>query len=900
MDDVGGGPSDYENETSGGYTGDEAWDSLDNEETTVFNPDPNSTNWAGGERPGPTTVTPETKEWLEETTAKDKEIIESKIKETETALKDYDKPWYEKIARGVLNVVTYGLGGKVLDAANKLTKSDDDKLSDADKKIEQAKLEKQLLEYEDALNGAENLMDDLEERYPGKVDDVKQDITKDVKEFIARESRDPSPEEFKTIINTKVATSDPDVVRKKAQEDLIKSYNPNANLSQFGMVDPKMLGADSNPALEAGLEQLRQMEAKRAEAQAIRDKSLAETDAWTQLNEGNRDAWAKYYNPSDYRASATESGMTTVTPASTISGDYNADLSTLKGTQTDVKLTNADTWRDYFKGVEGYQTDASTAGKTTVAKASEVSGDYKGDLSDLRFTDVGVDVKNTDAWRDYFSGIEGYKTDASTAGKTTVAPTSQLMGDYRASGDELRGFDPTTMTSEQRADAVNAMNMSKDRAEGKKPSVAELSYMQNLDKLISGQQGAAAAQRGAGSPLAMRSITQQASQIGQQAVRETAELRAKEQQESELAYANQANQIMLADQQRVTQEKQMQLEQKVQQTQVELQNAKNTLDKDMFNIDAMNKVSQLQAQLDASLQEFNANTKNQINLQNTANKLTASQYAGEQEKSKVLSQLQADTTTKANELQKSIQYTQGLLQNAQVELEKDQFNVDARNKVNQLQAQLDASLQEFNANAKNQVNMQNTQNQMSMTQYAGAQEQAKMVNQLQADSTSRANELQKNIQYTQGLLQNAQTALEKDQFNADAINKVNTLQAQLEAQTKNLNAELQTRTALANAQSNLQGAMWAGQQAQGALNTQLSQERADTLTKYGMSRDALGTEMDILNSLSNQEIALGSAQKGWDYNQQQLERQQDMDTWTKLGITAKAGGDLLGTLSEFI
>jgi len=755
MDDVGGGPSDYENETSGGYTGDEAWDSLDNEETTVFNPDPNSTNWAGGERPGPTTVTPETKEWLEETTAKDKEIIESKIKETETALKDYDKPWYEKIARGVLNVVTYGLGGKVLDAANKLTKSDDDKLSDADKKIEQAKLEKQLLEYEDALNGAENLMDDLEERYPGKVEGVKQDITKDVKEFIARESRDPSPEEFKTIINTKVATSDPDVVRKKAQEDLIKSYNPNANLSQFGVVDPKMLGADSNPALEAGLEQLRQMEAKRAEAQAIRDKSLAETDAWTQLNEGNRDAWAKYYNPSDYRASATESGMTTVAPASTISGDYNADLSTLKGTQTDVKLTNADAWRDYFKGVEGYQTDASTAGKTT------------------------------------------------------VAPTSQLIGDYRASGDELRGFDPTTMTSEQRADAVNVMNMSKDRAEGKKPSVAELSYMQNLDKLISGQQGAAAAQRGTGNPLAMRSITQQASQIGQQAVRETAELRAKEQQESELAYANQANQIMLADQQKAMQEKQMQLEQKVQQTQVELQNAKNTLDKDMFNIDAMNKV-------------------------------------------------------------------------------------------NQLQAQLDASLQEFNANAKNQVNMQNTQNKMSMTQYAGAQEQAKMVNQLQADSTSRANELQKNIQYTQGLLQNAQTALEKDQFNADAINKVNTLQAQLEAQTKNLNAELQTRTSLANAQSNLQGAMWAGQQAQGALNTQLSQERADTLAKYGMSRDALGTEMDILNSLSNQEIALGSAQKGWDYNQQQLERQQDMDTWTKLGITAKAGGDLLGTLSEFI
>jgi hypothetical protein len=220
------------------------------------------------------------------------------------------------------------------------------------------------------------------------------------------------------------------------------------------------------------------------------------------------------------------------------------------------------------------------------------------------------------------------------------------------------------------------------------------------------------------------------------------------------------------------------------------------------------------------------------------------------------------------------------------------FNIEAMNKVNQLQAQLDASLQEFNANAKNQVNLQNTQNKIAMTQYAGGQEQAKMVNQLQADSVSRANELQKNIQYTQGLLQNARAEFEKDQFNADAKNKVNQLQAQLDAQTKSLNAELQTKVALENAQNNLQGAMWAGQQAQGALNTQLSQERADTLTRYGISRDALGTEMDILNALSSQELGLGASQKGWNYNQQQAERQADMDFWAKLGtgVSALSGG----------
>jgi len=640
---------------------DEAWKDL-SDESYKYNPDTNSINWGGGERPGLTTVSQETKDWLVKSTEEDKKLINEKVEETKTALKDFEKPWYEKIARGVLNVATYGLGGKLLDAAGNLLKTDEGKLSDADKKIQQAQLEKQLLEYEGALEEADSLIENVNRKYPEKTEVLKDNIALEVKRFREESGRDPNPDEFKNIVIAKTVSADPEqeaVVRKKAQEGLIKSYNPNANLSQFGMVDPKMLGENSNPALEAGLEQLRQMEAKRAETQAIRDQSLKAADAWTSLTEGNRDAWKQYYDPSKYSAQAQ-------------------------------------------------QAQASTA-----------------------------------SFRDF--------DPASLVDKTTVNPAVLAQGNYTVQGERLRDFDPTLQTSDQREATTRALGMMEDRATGKAPSVAELSYMQNLDKLINTQQGAMSSQRGASNPLAMRSIAQQSAQMGQQAIRETAALRAEEQRQAELNMAQQANTIVAEDQKRVATQKQMELENNIAYTNVLLQNAKNTLEKDIFNADAQNKVSQLQASLDSQMKEFNANATNVRNIENT---------------------------------------------------------------------RLD-----------NQMRIENARNLTDVSK---------------------------------------------------------------------VNAQLGTEVSVQNASNALKGDLWAGDQAQTALINQLAQERSDTLARYGISRDALGTEMEILNQLANQELGLGSAQKGWDYQKQQSERQEDMDWWTKFGMTAKATGDMLATASEFL
>ena len=545
--------------------------------------------------------------------------------------------------------------------------------------------------------------------------------------------------------------------------------------------------------------------------------------------------------------------------------------------------------------MNAYSSDVATANRTTVFPTDTLTGQYQADLDPLKSTDVKVGIDNEDAWKNYFKGVEGYKANVTEAEKSFVTPTASLTGQYQADTSSMRDFDPIIATSEERARAVRAGQMMEDRATGKAPSVAELSYEQNLNKLMQSQQASSAAQRGSSNPLAMRSVAQQASQLGQQAVMDTAIAKAKEQQEAEAAMAAQANQVMIADPQKSAQQKQMELESKTNTLQAELQNAKSILEKDMFNIEAQNKVNQLQAQLDSNLLQFNAQQKNVTELQNVQSQLQATQYAGSQEQQEMLTRLQADSTSKANELQKTIQYTQGLLQNAQTELQKDQFNIDARNKVNQLQAQLDSNLLQFNAQQTNATSLQNAQNKMQMTQYAGSQEQQKMISQLQADSTSRANELQKNIQYTQGLLQNAQTELQKDQFNADAQNKVKTLQAQLDSQNNQFNAELQTRTSLANAQSNLESSTWAGQMAQGALGQQLQQERADTLAKYGVSRDTLGTELDILNNLSSTQIGLGSAQKGWNYQQQQIDAQNEANDNAWYGGLINTGANVLST-----
>ena len=589
---------------------------------------------------------------------KDLENVEKQIDDTEPGM-------LEKLAKVADQILFRGLVGSAAEAFNKLTQSGESALNDAEKnllraelKVEQQKLKNRIKATED---GIKEITARMTEQESSKVNDS---VSKKIEDFQSKNGRYPNDLEVNEITKSSVVEAAPtsqvaQEIRRASQEELIKSYNPNANIQQFGMVDPKMLGEDSNAALEAGLEQLRQMEAKRAETQAIRDQSLKAADAWTKLTEGNRDAWKQYYDPSKYSATAQ-------------------------------------------------QAQASTANFREFDPASLVD-------------------------------------------RTTVNPAVLALGDYTVEGERLRDFDSTLQTSDQRAATTRALGMMEDRATGKAPSVAELSYLQNLDKLINTQQGAMASQRGASNPLAMRSIAQQSAQMGQQAIRETAALRAEEQRQAELNMAQQANTIVAEDQKRIATQKQMELENNIAYTNVLLQNAKNELDKDMFNADAQNKVSQLQASLDAQMKEFNANAMNVRNIENT---------------------------------------------------------------------RLD-----------NQMRIENARNLTDVSK---------------------------------------------------------------------VNAQLGTDVSVQNAANALRGDTWAGDQAQTALMNQLAQERADTMARYGISRDALGTEMDILNQLANQELGLGSAQKGWDYQKQQAERQADMDWWTKLGTTVKAGGDLLGTLSEFL
>lgn len=674
---------------------------------------------------------------------------EQELENIEDQIDELDPSLIEKIVTGTATVLSGGIiNPTVVEAAKKLLSNTP--VSDAEKEMIKSTLKFEAEKKKEKIKQTEARISELNGRIKDSTTTVDKNIKEGKERFISEKGREPNADETITIVNQAIDKADPVIQNRVASEELIKSYNPNANMGQFGYVNPQMMGADGNPAIEAGLEQLRQMEAKRAEAQSIRDNTLGQMDSWTKLNADNRDAWAKYYNPTDYQATASTSQGVTVVPASQVSGQYQADLGTLKDTKTDVTLNNADAWQKYFKGVDGY------------------------------------------------------KASTSEAAKTFIAPTASLTGRYQADASLMRDFDPTIATSEERARAVRAGQMMEDRATGKAPSVAELSYEQNLNKLMQSQQASSASQRGSSNPLAMRSVAQQASQLGQQAVMDTAIAKAKEQQEAEASMASQANQVMIADQQKFAQQKQMELESMTNTLQAELQNAKSVLERDMFNI-------------------------------------------------------------------------------------------DAQNKVNQLQAQLDSNLLQFNAQQKNVVELQNVQNKMQMTQYAGSQEQQKMLSDLQAQTTSRANELQKNIQYTQGLLQNAQTEFAKDQFNADARNKVAQLQAQLDSQNNQLNAELQTRTSLANAQANLNSSTWAGQMAQGALGQQLQQERADTLAKYGISRDTLGSELDILNNLSSTQIGLGSAQKGWNYQQQQIDAQNEANDNAWYGGLINTGANVLST-----
>jgi hypothetical protein len=196
------------------------------------------------------------------------------------------------------------------------------------------------------------------------------------------------------------------------------------------------------------------------------------------------------------------------------------------------------------------------------------------------------------------------------------------------------------------------MAMSQNRALGLAPSVAELSYKQNLDALASQQAAAQATQRGPGASAGLEALSRQAASMGQGAVNQIAVAKAQEQQAAETAYAAQANQVMIEDQKKAAQEKTNELNQLVNLTQASLANAKNRLEADQFNASAVNEVNKLQATLSQQTSALNAQLSNNTNLQNASmqnqsnlanavNALEASRYAGTQAQN--VSNLQATT-----------------------------------------------------------------------------------------------------------------------------------------------------------------------------------------------------------------------------------------------------------------
>lgn len=264
-----------------------------------------------------------------------------------------------------------------------------------------------------------------------------------------------------------------------------------------------------------------------------------------------------------------------------------------------------------------------------------------------------LDSTNRDAWKQYFNPAD-YKATAAQASAaqsayTPVTQASTISGNYQGDLSRLSGYDSTIQASSERAAALDAENMFKQRALGLAPSVAENSYLQNMDKLIKSQAAAAAGTRGQNSVLAQEAAARSAAAIGQQAVRETAGLRAQEQQAAETAYAAQANQIMIEDQKLAAQAKSNELQQLVNITQANLENAKSRLESDKFNADAINEVNKLDAQLrtqtsnlNAQLQNSvnlqNASAQNQVSLQNAMQSLEAAKYAGTSAQSALQSQ----------------------------------------------------------------------------------------------------------------------------------------------------------------------------------------------------------------------------------------------------------------------
>jgi hypothetical protein len=258
------------------------------------------------------------------------------------------------------------------------------------------------------------------------------------------------------------------------------------------------------------------------------------------------------------------------------------------------------------------------------ARSDAVGQQARTDLSQL----TQMTPQNRDAWLQYYRPQDYVATAAQgvagQAATPNVAQAQQMQGTYQGDLSALRDYDSQIARSSEREKSVQLGDLLMRRAQGLEPSVAELSYKQNLDALTAAQGAAAGTMRGQDRALALRSLAGNVAQQGQKAVGDTAILRLQEQQAAEQAAAAQTNAIMIEDQKVASSEKLNELSRSINLTQGELANAQNTLEKDRFNADAINLANRLEAQLRAQVDTLNAQMRTQASLENASTQTNVS------------------------------------------------------------------------------------------------------------------------------------------------------------------------------------------------------------------------------------------------------------------------------------
>lgn len=212
--------------------------------------------------------------------------------------------------------------------------------------------------------------------------------------------------------------------------------------------------------------------------------------------------------------------------------------------------------------------------------------------------------------------------------------------------------------------------------------------------------------------------------------------------------------------------------------------------------------------------------------------LNAEKMFTEQANAIMLEDQRVASQEKVNQLNQLTAWTEAELKNATNRLEKDRFNADSLNKVNELRANLKNQQLRLNAELQNNVNLQNAENQ------------------------------------TQVNLQNARLATEVSQNNAKLLTEVS-----LQNAAKTTDVDLQ------NALNVLNSDKWAGDQAQKSLLDWQTQARKDIADQYGVGRDWIDALTGATKTTGQSLMQSGAAEAG---NATQLQQLADVsDRWNK-------------------